>query len=116
MKRWEVTATGHFVEWYHTLQEAQADALDARVELLRDHGPTLGRPIVDRTSGSSLHSLKELRVRSDGELRVLFIFDSDRRAVLLVGGDKTGRWEVWYEKAVPLAEDLYEQYSRRRNA
>lgn len=116
MTRWEVTVTDEFDEWYRSLQEGQADALDARVELLRDLGPTLGRPTVDRIEGSRLHSLKELRVRSGGELRVLFIFDPDRRAVLLVGGNKTGRWEAWYETAIPCAEHLYEEYLRRRRS
>lgn len=72
-------------------------------------GPTLGRPLVDRIKGSQLTNFKELRPGSTGrsELRVLFIFDPERRAVLLVAGNKAGNWSGWYRKAIPLAERLY---------
>lgn len=33
-----------------------------------------------------------------------------RQAVLLIGGDKTGQWSAWYEKAIPLADDLFDHY------
>jgi hypothetical protein len=46
------------------------------------------------------------------DLRVLFVFDPERRAVLLVGGDKTGRWVEWYREAIPPAERRYEDYLR----
>lgn len=42
-------------------------------------------------TGSSLHNLKELRCRS---IRILFIFDDQRQAVLLVAGDKRGQWKA----------------------
>ena len=35
-----------------------------------------------------------------------------RQAILLLGGDKTGEWNDWYEWAVPLADDLYDEYLR----
>ena len=31
-------------------------------------------------------------------------------AVLLVGGDKTGRWQQWYREAIPQADRLYAEY------
>src|SRR5438105_2489209 len=43
-------------------------------------------------------------------LRVLFIFDPIRRAILLLGGDKTGQWEQWYREAIPTADALYTEY------
>ena len=36
-------------------------------------------------------------------MRILFAFDPDRRAVLLLGGAKTGD-ERWYRRNVPLAD------------
>ena len=75
-------------------------------------GPALGRPTVDRVAGSAVHNLKELRVRSGGELRILFAFDEERRAVLLVGGDKTGNWKEWYEEAIPIAERILSDHMR----
>jgi hypothetical protein len=44
-----------------------------------------------------------------GPYRVLDIFDPRRVALLLLGGDKTGD-DRWYEKNVPLADQLYDNY------
>jgi hypothetical protein len=51
--------------------------------------------------------MKELRA---GTVRVLFIFDPRRQAVVLVGGDERGDWKGWYHKNIPLADDLYDTY------
>ncbi len=80
-------------------------------------GPNLGRPLVDRIKGSTLHNLKELRPGSRGasEVRILFIFDPERNAVLLVAGDKSGQWATWYHDAIPLAEARYRGYVKERH-
>ena len=54
--------------------------------------------------------MKELRVSSGGSLRILFAFDPRQTAILLIGGDKSGEWETWYQHAIPLADDLYDEY------
>jgi hypothetical protein len=46
----------------------------------------------------------------NSELRVLFVFDPKRRAVLLVAGDKTGRWQQWYRDNILLAEERYDRW------
>jgi hypothetical protein len=80
---------------------------------LRDEGPALGRPLVDRIQGSRIHHLKELRPGSAGtsEIRVLFAFDPARSALLLLGGDKAGNWQRWYRQNIPIAEQLYLEYT-----
>jgi hypothetical protein len=57
----------------------------------------------------------ELRPGSAGatEVRLLFVFDPERQAVILVGGDKAGNWSGWYRVAVPLAEQAYEDHLKR---
>ena len=45
-----------------------------------------------------------------GELRLLFAFDPRRYAILLLGGDKPGKWKRWYRWAVPAADDLYDAH------
>jgi hypothetical protein len=30
--------------------------------------------------------------------------------VLLVAGNKAGNWTHWYKQAIPIAENLYEQW------
>jgi hypothetical protein len=56
--------------------------------------------------------MKELRPGSIGgtEVRILFAFDPQRRAVLLVAGDKSGQWEAWYEDNIPVADDRYDEW------
>jgi hypothetical protein len=38
---------------------------------------------------------------------MLFAFDPERRAVVLVAGDKKGEWNKWYPKQIRLAELRY---------
>jgi hypothetical protein len=78
-----------------------------------EYGPTLGRPLVDTLTGSKIANLKELRPRQT-MIRLLFVFDPWRSAILLTGGDKTGQWETWYERAIPHAEELYAFYLKER--
>lgn len=65
----------------------------------------LGRPAVDRLTGSRLHNLKELRPGCAGktEIRIPFIFDPQCRAILLMAGDKACNLTRWYREAIKLA-------------
>jgi hypothetical protein len=38
------------------------------------------------------------------------VFDPQRQTVLLVVGDKSGRWRRWYEENIPLAEQGYQRW------
>jgi hypothetical protein len=109
---WDVLYTDEFEAWWSALSTDQQDRIIAAVAVREQTGPALGRPLVDTLTGSRLRNLKELRVSSDGSLRVLFVFDPLRRAVLLLGGDKTGAWAEWYRSAIPEAERLYDEYLR----
>lgn len=54
--------------------------------------------------------MKELRVQYAGDpYRILFAFDPRRTAILLFGGNKTGD-DRWYDKMVPIADRLYDEY------
>lgn len=54
--------------------------------------------------------MRELRVQSSGRpLRVFYAFDPRRSAILLIGGDKTGD-RRFYERMVPIADELYDIY------
>jgi hypothetical protein len=76
-----------------------------------------GRTWAARIHHSRLSNLKELRPGSAGrsEIRILYIFDPRRKAVLLVAGDKSGNWEAWYRQAIPLAEQCYEDYLKQED-
>jgi hypothetical protein len=90
--------------------------LDGEIALSRS-GPALGRPLVDTiTARLEDQELRELRRGSSGtsEIRILFVFDPWRSAILLVAGDKSGKWSRWYAEAIPHAEQLYEIYLKER--
>ena len=84
--------------------------------VLERNGPAEGRPLVDTVTASRISNMKELRPPSAGgsEIRVLFVFDPWRAAVLLIAGDKSGQWSRWYREAIPEAEHLYETYLTER--
>ena len=90
-------------------------ALLAAIRILRDVGPTLGRPLVDTVTASRRRNMKELRPGSTGrtEIRVLFAFDLRRRAILLCGGDKAGNWRRWYAINIPIADDRFDEHQAR---
>jgi hypothetical protein len=87
------------------------------IGMLIEAGPELGRPLANRVHHSRLSNLKELRPGSAGrsEIRILYVFDPRRNAVLLVVGDKAGKWETWYRKAIPLAEQGYQDYLKQED-
>jgi hypothetical protein len=118
---WEVYLTDDVDRWLDELAVNDPDSHRQAVyaiEALAEGGPNLGRPLVDRIKGSSIHNMKELRPGSAGttEMRILFAFDPWRSSVLLVAGDKSGRWREWYRQAIPRAEQLYETYLKERAA
>lgn len=76
-------------------------------------GQRSGARQVDRISGSRHQNMKELRYRT---LRALFIIDPARRAIVLLGGDKRGDWTGWYERTIPQADELYDNYLRSEDA
>lgn len=107
---WEIEVTDEFLDWWRRLGHAQREALTERIDLLAERGPDLGRPVVERIHASRHHNMKELRAAQGGALRVLLMFDPRRAAILLVGGDKSGEWKIWYQTAIPAADDLYDTY------
>ena len=109
---WTVILVDEVADWYLELADHDpetAKLVAAAIDLLEAKGPALGRPLVDRIEGSSIHNMKELRPSSRGrsEIRMLFVFDPARQAVLLVAGDKAGNWETWYRDNLPIAEQRY---------
>jgi hypothetical protein len=115
--RWEILLLEPVNDWFLALckdDPLTADKVEEALDELALSGPQLGRPLVDRIHGSKIHNLKELRPRALGaaEVRLLFVFDAEREAIVLVAGDKAGRWRTWYAEAIPLAEERYAAYQR----
>jgi hypothetical protein len=112
---WDIELVAEVEAWFLALcrdEPQTADLIQAAIDVLEREGPTLGRPLADRITGSKIHNLKELRPASCGasEVRILFVFDPRRCAVLLVAGDKRGRWSEWYAAGIPLAEQRYQKH------
>jgi hypothetical protein len=78
--------------------------------ILKELGPSLGRPYVDTIENSKHKNMKELRVQNKKRLfRIFFAFDPDRNALLLIGGDKRGD-KRFYQRMIPIADELYDCY------
>jgi hypothetical protein len=112
---WEVLLDEEFAEWLNELTEDVRTEILAHAVLLRERGPQLGRPrpYVDTVKGSSFTNMKELRVQFRGDpWRVLFAFDPNRAAILLVGGNKQGD-KRWYKKHVLIADERFRRHMQR---
>jgi hypothetical protein len=108
---WEIEFTDEFGDWWRGLTIEQQEAVAQRIDLLAARGPSLRRPYVGEIKTSAYDpQMKELRVGEGGALRILFIFDPRRTAILLLGGDKTGQWKAWHASAIPAADALYGTY------
>lgn len=99
-------------DWLANLDDRSHELVIAALELLAERGPLLGRPLVDTVTSSRHNNMKELRPGSAGrtELRALFAFDPQRAAIMLVAGDKQGRWKRWYDQNIPIADDLFDTH------
>jgi hypothetical protein len=105
----DVVGTNEFAGWYEELDASDMEAVTRVVDLLAARGLRLGFPYCSAIQGASF-ALRELRVQSGGRpIRVFYAFDPRRDAVLLIGGDKTGR-DRFYEEMIPRCETIWEEY------
>ena len=107
---WVVEFTDEFEEWWSTLSAEEQDSVDVAVTLLEDKGTQLPYPLSSSIKTSRHEHLRELRVQHRGDpYRVLYAFDPRRVAILLIGGAKAGD-DRWYQRFVPMADDLYDEH------
>ena len=100
--------TDEFEAWWSSLSDDERESLTASVLLLEEHGPNLRHPHSSGVNGSRHGHMRELRVQHRGRpYRVFYCFNPLRNAILLIGGDKTGD-NRFYEKMIPIADDLYD--------
>jgi hypothetical protein len=73
---WSIEATQEFAEWFAGLTASEQISVAAKVDVLEQLGPSLGRPHVDTLKGSKYPNMKELRVQHGGKpYRIMFAFD-----------------------------------------
>ena len=110
---WEIVFSTEFEQWLQDLDLDSAKSIARSLSILRELGPMLGRPHVDTLKGSRIKNLKELRTHCSRHVyRTLFVFDADRNAIILIGGDKAGD-KRFYLRMILQAEELYEDYINR---
>jgi hypothetical protein len=108
----EIVVTQEFQGWYEDLDLEEQLSVRRYVTMLETAGATLPFPYSSGVSSSRFPAMRELRVQHAGRpYRVLYAFDPKRSAVLLLGGEKTGK-DRWYESAIKLAEKLWDEYLR----
>lgn len=112
---WEVVFGDEFDVEFEALSEVVQDELLASARLLAMFGPQLGRPHADTLNDSSFANMKELRFNiDDGAWRVAFAFDPERKAILLVAGDKSGGSERrFYKSLITRADKRYQAHLDR---
>lgn len=108
---------GHIRKWLDDQDDRTVAYVWAALSVLSEKGPALGRPLADTVEHSRFPNMKELRPASPGgsEIRILFAFDPQRQAIMLLAGDKSAgatqrRWGGWYKRAVPEADRLYAEH------
>lgn len=108
---WLVVLHDDFDAEYEVLPESVREELAARLHVVAQFGPNLGRPTVDTLEGSKYPNMKELRFRLDGLWRFAFAFDRERQAVILCGGDKKGENQKrFYRRLIETADGRFEAH------
>ena len=103
---WAVSLHDAFAPEFDEMEEAVQDELLAMLNMLVAVGPQLGRPHADTLSGSRHANMKELRFTTAGGVwRAAFAFDPERKAILLVTGDKAGTAQKRFYKALIAKAD-----------
>jgi hypothetical protein len=87
---WTIKQTEEFQNWFEGSAKSLQDDTLEHVEVLRQLGPHLGRPLVDTLKNSLIKNLKKLR------------FNSGNKAG---SGDK-----IFYDKMIHQSEKIYSKY------
>lgn len=107
---YKINLTEDCEEWLCNLTEKEQVDVLAGINLLEKLGPHLGFPYSSKINGSRHSHMRELRIQHKGKpYRVLYAFDPERIAILLIGGTKVGD-DRWYKKNIPIADKLYDQH------
>jgi hypothetical protein len=109
---WQVLLVPEFLGEIRALPAAVRIELLAQAQIIEMFGPAARRPRVDALNGSKHANMKELRFdANDGVWRVAFAFDPERKAVLLVAGDKSGGSQLaFYRRLIAIADRRFDAH------
>lgn len=107
----DVIVTDQFIDWYKAQSERTLDDIGFVVGLLEQKGVHLGHPYSSAIKESKI-ALRELRISSEGQpVRIFYVFDPARDAVLLIGGIKSGiSQKLFYKQMIATAESIWKEY------
>lgn len=106
---WNIEFEDEFSAEFDEMDSGLQKQLLAHVGVLKELGPTLGRPRVDTLNDSVHSNMKELRFDYDGgKWRVAFAFDPERQGILLVAGNKRGAdQKLFYKQLIDTADQRF---------
>lgn len=109
---WNIDFHPDFDPEFDALDESVQDECLAHLKLLAKFGPQLRRPHVDTLNGSKHANMKELRFNAaNGVWRIAFAFDPTRKAIILVGGDKSGvSSDAFYKRLIKKADKRFDSH------
>jgi len=109
---WKVEFHPTFASEHDELDEDVQDELAAMIMLLKVAGPALKRPGSDTLNDSKHANMKELRFKAAaGVWRVAYAFDPERKAIVLVAGDKSGGSEKrFYKSLIKRADARFDEH------
>jgi hypothetical protein len=112
---WIVEFHPLFAKEYLEFSKTVQDKLLEEILMLEEFGSQLGRPIVDTLNSSQHNNMKELRFNADnGVWRTAFAFDPQRKAILLVAGDKSGgNQKRFYKQLLKKADQRFNEHLQR---
>lgn len=115
---WKVIVREEVANFLEELSNDESSEVYACIKLLQEFGPHLRRPYADTLRGSVHSNMKELRIPyKRKQFRILYAFDTEQNAILLVGGDKVPMGEArWYPKFISLAENRFSAHLRELEA
>jgi hypothetical protein len=111
-KHWAVEFHDEFAQEFLQFSEPVRQKIISLAGVLKLFGPQLAGSKVKILNGSKHSNMKELRFDADdGVWRVAFAFDAKRKAILLVGGDKSGvSQEKFYRSLIEIADRRFDQH------
>ncbi len=111
-EKWVVEFHDDFAVEVRQFSQEVREKLKATAIILSQKGPLLGRPTADVLKGSRHANMKELRFDADGGAwRVAYAFDLARKAILLVGGNKSGAGQArFYRSLIRVADERFDQH------
>jgi len=109
---WKVDFHEDFLEEFRGFSEVVQNNIVAKSLFIKEFGPQLGRPHVDTLKNSKHANMKELRLDvDDGTWRVAFAFDLERKAILLVAGNKSGKNQKhFYKELIKKADTRFDEH------